>query len=56
MYYVLINNLKPKSIHEKERLALLGLFGSYIKDTQTQYSDIDIVYKLNYDKIFTKIY
>jgi len=47
----ILNQLKKlKPIYEKEGLTLLGLFGSYAKDTQTKYSDIDIAYKLDYDK------
>ena len=45
---------KLKPIYQKEGLILLGLFGSYAKDTQTKYSDIDIAYKLYYDKFSQK--
>ena len=45
---------KLKPIYEKEGLTLLGLFGSYAKNTQTKFSDIDIVYKLDYDKFSQK--
>jgi len=47
-----LRELKPT--YEKEGLILLGLFGSYAKDTQTKYSDIDIVYKMDYDKFSLK--
>jgi predicted nucleotidyltransferase len=47
-----LKELKP--IYEKEGLIFLGLFGSYAKDTQTQYSDIDVAYKLDYDKFSSK--
>ena len=51
----ILNQLKKlKPIYEKEGLTLLGLFGSYAKDTQTKYSDIDIAYKLDYDKFSQK--
>ncbi|WP_428738419.1 nucleotidyltransferase family protein [Sulfurimonas sp.] len=43
-----LKELKPA--YEKEGLILLGLFGSYAKDSQTKFSDIDIAYKLDYDK------
>jgi len=43
-----LQELKPT--YEKEGLILLGLFGSYAKDTQTKFSDIDVAYKLDYDK------
>ena len=48
-----LKELKP--IYEKEGLELLGVFGSYAKNTQNEYSDIDIAYKLDYDK-FSKKY
>ncbi|HIP55997.1 MAG TPA: nucleotidyltransferase domain-containing protein [Arcobacter sp.] len=51
----ILNQLKIlKPIYEKEGLTLLGLFGSYAKNTQTKYSDIDIVYRLDYDKFSQK--
>ena len=43
-----LKELKPT--YEKEGLVLLGLFGSYAKDTQTKFSDIDVAYRLDYDK------
>lgn len=48
-----LKELKPT--YEKEGLVLLGLFGSYAKNTQTKYSDIDLAYELDYDK-FSKNY
>ena len=48
-----IRHLKPK--YQKEGVVILGLFGSYAKDTASKYSDIDIAYKLDYDK-FSKHY
>lgn len=52
----ILNQLqKLKPIYEQEGLLLLGLFGSYAKNTQTKYSDIDIAYRLDYDK-FSKKY
>ena len=51
----ILNQLKIlKPIYEKEGLTLLGLFGSYAKDTQTKFSDIDIAYKLDYNKFSQK--
>jgi len=47
-----LKQLKP--IYEKEGLVFLGLFGSYAKDTQTKFSDIDIAYKIDYDKFSSK--
>ncbi len=43
-----LKTLKPS--YEKEGLILLGLFGSYAKETQTKFSDIDIAYTLDYEK------
>ena len=48
-----LNKLKPQ--YEKEGVILLGLFGSYAKNQQTKFSDIDIAYKLDYE-IFLKTY
>ncbi len=47
-----LKEIKPK--YEREGLILLGLFGSYAKDTQNEFSDIDIAYKLDYDKFSQK--
>jgi len=43
-----LKELKPT--YEQEGLILLGLFGSYAKGTETKFSDIDIAYRLDYDK------
>ena len=52
----IISKLKElKPVYEQDGLILVGLFGSYAKDTQNNFSDIDIAYKLNYDK-FSKKY
>ena len=48
-----LKELKPT--YEKEGIILLGLFGSYAKDKQTKFSDIDVAYKLDYD-LFSKKY
>ena len=45
---------KIKPTYEQEGLILLGLFGSYAKDTQTKFSDIDVAYRLDYDKFSLK--
>ena len=47
-----LKELKP--IYQEEGLILIGLFGSYARDTQTKFSDIDIAYKLDYDKFSAK--
>lgn len=44
-----LKELKP--IYEKEGLEILGLFGSFAKDTQNEFSDIDIAYRLDYEKM-----
>ncbi len=52
----IISKLKElKPVYEQDGLIIVGLFGSYAKDTQNDFSDIDIAYKLNYDK-FSKKY
>ena len=52
----ILNKLKElKPIYQNEGLEILGVFGSYTKETNTKYSDIDIAYKLDYDK-FSKKY
>jgi len=47
-----LKELKPR--YEDEGLILLGLFGSYARDNQNNFSDIDIAYKLDYDKFSQK--
>jgi len=47
-----LKELKPT--YEQEGIILLGLFGSYAKDTQTKFSDIDVAYKLDYNKFSLK--
>jgi len=47
-----LKELKPQ--YEQEGLILLGLFGSYAKDTQTRFSDIDVAYRIDYDKFSQK--
>ncbi len=52
----IISKLKElKPIYQNEGLEILGVFGSYAKDENTKYSDIDIAYKLDYEK-FSKKY
>ena len=47
-----LKELKPK--YEQEGLILLGLFGSYAKGNQNNFSDIDIAYKIDYEKFSQK--
>ncbi len=49
---LILKKLKPT--YEKEGIIILGLFGSYAKETQTKFSDIDVAYKLDYDKFSQK--
>ena len=51
---ILIQLKKLKSKYEQEGLIILGLFGSYANDTQNKFSDIDVVYKLDYDTFSQK--
>ena len=53
--YILSKLKEIKPTYEKEGLILLGLFGSYAKETQNKFSDIDIAYRLDYEK-FSKNY
>ena len=48
-----LNRLKPQ--YEKEGVIFLGLFGSYARNQQTKFSDIDIAYRLDYET-FSKKY
>ena len=45
---------KIKEKYEEEGFILLGLFGSYAKGSQDQYSDIDVAYTIEYDKFSRK--
>jgi len=51
---ILLKLKEIKLSYEKEGLILLGLFGSYSKNTQNKFSDIDIAYRLDYDKFSLK--
>ena len=46
---------KLKPLYQEEGFILLGLFGSYARGTQNRFSDIDIAYRLDYEK-FSKKY
>ncbi len=46
-----LHELKPA--YEKEGVILLGLFGSYAKETHSKFSDIDVAYKLDYSTFST---
>lgn len=52
----MLKNIKAvKSKYEEEGLTIIGLFGSYAKDESDEYSDIDIAYKIDYEK-FSQYY
>lgn len=52
----ILNKLKElKPVFKEEGLEIVGLFGSYANGTQTAFSDVDIAYRLDYDKM-AKIY
>ena len=47
--------LKQKSkLYKDEGIEIIGIFGSYARGDYDEYSDVDITYKINYDKFFTK--
>ncbi len=51
----IISKLKElKPIYQTEGIEILGVFGSYATENNTKYSDIDIAYKLDYDKFSQK--
>ena len=43
-----ITNIK-KNYHQ-EGFSIIGIFGSYAKGTENDYSDVDIAYRLDFDK------
>jgi len=45
---------EAKKQYQDEGFILLGLFGSYAKDTADRYSDIDLAYRIEYDKFSQK--
>ena len=54
------NDILEKLIQKKDYIQntfevdKIGLFGSYAKDTQNEFSDIDIAYRLDYNKFSQK--
>ena len=54
---IILNCLKNnlKRFKEQYNVEQLGLFGSYAKNTQSKYSDIDIAYKINYNEYIERI-
>jgi uncharacterized protein len=47
-----LKQLKP--LYAQEGILLLGLFGSFAKETQNDFSDIDIAYTLDYERFSMK--
>ena len=50
-----IKKLKQKSkLYQDEGIEIVGIFGSYARGDYDEYSDVDIAYRIDYDKFFTK--
>ena len=47
-----LKEIKP--IYEKEGMKLIGIFGSFAKNSATENSDIDILYELDTKKFYEK--
>ena len=47
-----LKNLKQKFI--KDGIEIVGFFGSFAKNKNDEFSDIDIAYKIDYDLFFKK--
>jgi len=43
-----------KDIYEKDGICLVGLFGSFAKESEDTFSDIDVAYTLDYPTFTTK--
>ena len=51
----IVNELKQiKSKYAKDGFFIVGLFGSVARDEQDDFSDIDIAYRIDYDKFSQK--
>ena len=51
----LTTKLKQKSkLYKDEGIEIVGIFGNYARGDYDEYSDVDIAYKIDYDKFFTK--
>ena len=42
-----------KKEYKKEGIEIIGIFGSFAKNRYDEFSDIDISYKIDYDKFFS---
>ena len=50
-----VKKLQEKSkLYQDEGIKIVGIFGSYARGDYDEYSDVDIAYKIDYDKFFTK--
>ena len=47
-----LKEIKP--IYEKEGMKLIGIFGSFAKNSATENSDIDILYELDTKKLYER--
>ena len=43
-----------KEIFLQDGIEIVGIFGSVARGEDNEFSDIDIAYKINYEKFFTK--
>ena len=51
----LINHLASLAKHyKKEGVSIVGIFGSTAKGTADAYSDVDIAYRLDYERFFAQ--
>lgn len=51
---ILLTLTQLKPLYAQEGILLLGLFGSFAKETQNDFSDIDIAYTLDYERFSMK--
>jgi len=51
---ILLTLKRLKLSYKKDGIILLGLFGSYSRDMQNKFSDIDIAYEIDKDKFAQK--
>ena len=51
---ILLTLTQLKPLYAQEGILLLGLFGSFAKETQNDFSDIDIAYTLDYERFSIK--
>ena len=55
MNSTLINRLASLAKrYEKEGVSIVGIFGSVAEETDDAYSDVDIAYRLDYERFFSQ--